>query len=35
MIEIIQQKETTEEKIEGRLPKNIRQIGNPEISRSG
>jgi len=30
MIEIIQQKETTEEKFEGRLPKNIRQIGNPE-----
>ncbi len=30
MIEIIQQTEKTEENLEGRLPKNIRQIGNPE-----
>lgn len=30
MIEIIQQTEKTEENIESRLPKNIRQIGNPE-----
>lgn len=30
MIEIIQQTEKKEEKSEGRLPNNIRQIGNPE-----
>lgn len=30
MIEIIQQTSKTEENLEGRLPKNIRQIGNPE-----
>lgn len=30
MIEIIQQNEKTEENLEGKLPKNIRQIGNPE-----
>ena len=30
MIEIIQQTVKTEENLEGKLPKNIRQIGNPE-----
>lgn len=30
MIEIIQETEKTEEKLEAKLPKNIRQIGNPE-----
>ena len=30
MIEIIQQTAKTEENLESRLPKNIRQIGNPE-----
>ena len=30
MIEIVQQKTKTEENIENKLPKNIRQIGNPE-----
>lgn len=30
MIEIIQETKKTEDKLEGKLPKNIRQIGNPE-----
>ena len=30
MIEIIQQTSKTEENLENKLPKNIRQIGNPE-----
>lgn len=30
MIEIIQENSKTEENLEGKLPKNIRQIGNPE-----
>jgi len=30
MIEIVQQTTKTEENIENKLPKNIRQIGNPE-----
>ena len=30
MIEIIQETEKTEDKQEAKLPRNIRQIGNPE-----
>ena len=35
MIEIVQQTTKTEDKLENKLPKNIRQIGNPYCYRHG